>query len=89
MLTQHTAPPTRPLSPAPPAQPWDQSWPPWVESVDKGPGTTNISCTGLYPPSGTPGSRGRVGGHTRKGLLGTLTPPQETMMVCLMGFMGT
>lgn len=28
-------------------------------------------------------------GHTRKGLLGTLTPPQEMMMVCLIGLVGT
>lgn len=34
-------------------------------------------------------ARGRVGRHTLKGLLGTLTPPQETMMVCLMGLVGT
>lgn len=29
-----------------------------VGSGDKGPGTTNISCMGLHPPSGTPGGRG-------------------------------
>lgn len=34
-------------------------------------------------------ARGSIGRHTLKGLLGTLTPPQEMMMVCLMGLVGT
>lgn len=32
---------------------------------------------------------GKLKGRTLKGLLGTLTPPQEMMMVCLMGLVGT
>lgn len=34
-------------------------------------------------------ARGNFGRRTLKGLLGTLTPPQETMIVCLMGLVGT
>lgn len=59
-------------------------------SGDKGPGTTNISCAGGAPPSlWDPSGQGQDRRRTRKGLLGTLTPPQEMMMVCLMGLVGT